>query len=73
VGGSEGGEAVRFLGPWAVFWAVLLVGVGLAAETLRATGAAGTVAGYGVVAAFATLVGWQLWRADRRRRAEPGG
>ena len=69
MGGSEGGEAVRFLGPWAV----LLVGVGLAAETLRATGAAGTVAGYGVVAAFATLVGWQLWRADRRRRAEPGG
>jgi hypothetical protein len=73
VGGSEGSERVRFLGIWAVVWSVLLVGVGLAAETLSAAGPAGPAAGYGVVAAFAAFVGWQLWRADRRRRAEPGG
>jgi hypothetical protein len=73
VGGSEGSERVRFLGIGAVVWSVLLVGVGLAAETLSAAGPAGPAAGYGVVAAFAAFVGWQLWRADRRRRAEPGG
>jgi hypothetical protein len=57
-----------------LLWGVLLVVVGVAVEALSATGTAGKVAGYGVVVAFfATLVWWQLWRYDRRRRAQSGG
>ena len=60
---------MRFLVPWGV----LLVVVGVAVEALSATGPAGQAAGYGLVGAFAGLVCWQLWRYDRRRRAQPGG